>query len=54
MPTLIPAALAAHLNTVGVVTLTPPKPADPRIAAAILHGVSLGWKPSFQGEEPPF
>ena len=50
----IPAALAAHLNTVGVVTLTPPKPADPRIEAAILRGVSLGWKPQFPGDEPPF
>jgi hypothetical protein len=50
----IPAALAAHLNTVGVVTLTPPKPADPRIAAAILHGVSMGWKPTPGDTEPPF
>ena len=50
----IPLWLDLHLRTVGVVTLTPPKPADPRIEAAILHGVSMGWKPQFPGDEPPF
>ncbi len=48
----IPAALAARLREVGVVILTPPKPAD--IEAAVKHGVSLGWKPAYPGDECPF
>jgi hypothetical protein len=50
----IPRELAAHLAQIGVVILTPPKPADPRIDDAVKHGVSNGWMPSYPGEEPPF
>lgn len=46
----IPASLAAYLAQIGVVT--PPKPAD--IEAAVKHGVSMGWKPAYPGEEPNF
>ncbi len=50
----IPPQLAARLREVGVVILTPPKPADPRIEAAVKHGISMGWSPSYPGEECPF
>ena len=50
----MPAWLIADLQRVGVVILTPPKPADPRIEDAVKHGVSMGWKPSHPEEEPPF
>lgn len=40
--------LAAHLRQIGVVVLTPPKTASPRIDR------SLGWFPAYLGEEPPF
>lgn len=43
-----PPALVAHLREIGVVVLTPPKPASPRIDR------SFGWFPAYPGEEPPF
>jgi hypothetical protein len=44
----LPPALVAHLREIGVVVLTPPKPASPRIDQ------SQGWFPAYPGEEPPF
>ena len=50
----IPRELAAHLAQIGVVILTPPKPADPRIEDAVKHGRSMSWQPTPGDETPPF
>jgi hypothetical protein len=50
----MPAWLIADLQRVGVVILTPPKPADPRIEDAVKHGRSMSWQPTPGDETPPF
>jgi hypothetical protein len=49
----IPLWLAAHLREVGVVVLTPPKPADPHVDA-VMTGISSQWKPTPGDTDPPF
>lgn len=47
-------ALRDALDAMGVRLAPPLPPFTPAELAAVQHGVSMGWKPTTPGEEPPF
>jgi hypothetical protein len=47
--------MAAALEALGVRPPAPPPPTrGPAHLRAVLHGESMGWKPAYPGQEPPF